>query len=860
MPRLRTTVSQFALVSGRRRNHTETIACRVPSRRRPGAREAAHLYLMVEHAAADGQEHELCQIVMREAQAAFVEQEGVGAALALSRAVAGVNRVMWEETRRLPVHRRLPLGLLAVVLDHDDAYICQLATGQLFLGRAGHSCGVPTLGYWRELHAGGAPAMPTLGQTADLTAEIIHVRLEPGDWLALCATNLARLIEPDTLRALAGQPVEDLIGRLCQVAEDYGLAHTSGLALAIAETPNPSPQPGPLTLRLMEPAVMPVAAATTTSGSRLSQMLRWPSRPASASTPLPGPAPLAAPVTVAAPVATSIVDEITAPIPVFGQPEPLPDNIVRLYTTPPLAPAAQPEPGVERAPSVTPAPVTSPSPAPARSRARLTTQSARSARARWLDALAASMVMATDAMRGDARPVTAGVPGGAERPVSRPAARRRSPSMTARPLFRGEDGGPASGGIASLAGAGAAVLPRVAALTWPRPTTPVAVLLAVVTAAVVLASVASAVTPSWSVPSFGGQAAPPPVVTQAREQREAAMTASPEQARQTLEQVQETLAVAQAATTTRPENVAQIAAERAATVAALDALNRVTRVGAPAVLADLSASGAPATTPKQLVVGGGKLYVLDPYTSTLYLVDAEGKEPTALLAKGWNVSRQKVSDLVGIAWRGDTLMAVDRGRVYTLDGPNGSWRTTPLAGGTIGLGAHAVTAFNGGLYVLDNTSRQVLKFAQGAFGQSPTSWLKQAGAADLSSAVDIAIDGRIYALTAAGQIHVMSGGKVEKTLPIAVSPGPRNPTALVTSADSNFLYVAEAEGRILKLTKDGMLVRQYMLADGDATLKGLSALVVDEERQTFHAVAGNQVLRLTLARPAPPSTITMRME
>ena len=186
------------------------------------------------------------------------------------------------------------------------------------------------------------------------------------------------------------------------------------------------------------------------------------------------------------------------------------------------------------------------------------------------------------------------------------------------------------------------------------------------------------------------------------------------------------------------------------------------RLGPITVLADLTATNTPATTPKQLIVGRGNLYVLDPYTSTLYLIDSAGKAPTPLLTRGWSIGREKVTDLVGATWRGDTLVVMDRHRAYTLDGPNGTWRVAPLAGASLGAGVHPVGSFEGSLYVLDSVKNQVLKFAQGAYARPPLPWLKQQEKVDLSGAVDIAIDGRIYALTASGQLLTLSRGVLER--------------------------------------------------------------------------------------------------
>jgi hypothetical protein len=272
------------------------------------------------------------------------------------------------------------------------------------------------------------------------------------------------------------------------------------------------------------------------------------------------------------------------------------------------------------------------------------------------------------------------------------------------------------------------------------------------------------------------------------------------------------------------------------------------------VLADLSSTNTPATTPKQLIVGRGNLYVLDPYTSTLYLIDPAGKAPTPLLTRGWSIGREKVTDLVGATWRGDTLVVMDRNRAYTLDGPNGTWRVAPLAAASLGAGVHPVGSFDGNLYVLDSVKNQVLKFAQGAYARPPLPWLKQQEKIDLSGAVDIAIDGRIYALTASGQLLTLSRGALEKRQAIQATPALQTPAALISPANSAYLYVADANGRIVKLTKDGAVAAQFRPVDGSAELANLSALAIDEASQTIYAVVGNRVVRLALPDGSRPRT------
>jgi hypothetical protein len=612
---------------------------------------------MAEHLAADGHEHGLCPILMREVQSAFAAEEPAGAARALAGAIRAVNRVMWEESRGMAPHKRLPLGLLAVAIDGNDAYICQIAAGQVFLARGGEWLALPDIDHWKALHKGALSAGPALGQTPELEPEIYHCRLADGDWIMLCATNLARLIDAETATRLAITPTT-AAGHLCTLAEDFGLAATHGMTLQIAQTPaGPAPY-APLTLArldLAQPdaveavrsaAAAEMAAAAQAAAEReLAQVRR----------------------------AEAVAAGATAPLTTRPFTGPLPENVIRLYRTPPLAPATPAEPGAAEPAPAQPAAGARPT-AGRPSGQRPTFE--RPLRARWLDALAASLVLAGDAVRRGppqraARPrPSRSVP---RRPAPRrPAAPAGGAPIAPEPVYRASSSTAAAsvGSLADLASV------RLTSLPWPSWSVPAAIALAVVTAALLLAAGISSLMQSGYIQGFGSDTpAVAEIVQQAREQRQAVTQTQAVDlvtARQTLEQVQTQLAQAEASNPRSEELSRQLAAEQAATQAALDTLTRTTRIGPVSVLADLSASGTSATTPKQLMVGNGKVYVLDPYANTLYLVDRGGQEPTPLLTKGWTIARQKVDDLLSATWRGDTLVVMDRQRAYSLDGPNGT--------------------------------------------------------------------------------------------------------------------------------------------------------------------------------------------
>lgn len=813
MPSLRTSLSQFSLVEGRRRNHTDAIACRQPSRR-PFGPGRANLYLLAEHAAANGQEHRFCQVVMREVQLAFAAEEEAGTAAALTRALMLVNRNLWQGGQDLAAHKRLPIGLAAVAIDDADVYLCQIATGQIFVTRGEHVAGLPSFDHWRGVLDGSIEASTPLGQAPDISPRLMRCRLAPGDRIVLASTNLARLIDRDTLAALAAGADESPVAGLCRLAEDYGLLNTCGLTIEVTGSTGPATALAPL---LLEPVPLDelVVVPTIATGlvGRLTQAVRR--------TPAPLPATIVP--EVATPHATPLV---ATPAPAPAVEERLPDNMVRLYQTPPMAPAAESAP-------VAAAAVADDAVAPAVYRP-VRQLAPRSWRARWLDALAASMVVASDTLRRPPAPAPRSIP-------ARRGASGRPVEAAPEPVYR------ASGKL-SPAGAGGFAIPSVAAigLRWPLSGLNSALVIAMVVVAALLALVArqTVLAPREAIDPTGG--ALPAAVRDATQDRPALVVATVSD----IGPAPTAVPVVVGSVPVNPDAPDRAGAGQALATAATGASAAVVRnqLSSAVVLAEIGAGGTPATTPKQLIVGRGNVYVLDPYTSTLYLIDSSGKSQTTLLARGWSISKEKVLDLLGVTWRGDTLVVMDRKRAYTLDGPSGTWRVAPLAAAGLGAGVHQVASYDGGLYVLDSARGQVLKFAQGAYQKAPQPWLKSVDTADLAGAVDLAIDGRIYALTASGQLVTLLRGEVERRQAIAASPPLQSPAALVSPPNSPYLYIAEASGRVLKLTKDGNVVSQYTAA-GSGDLANLSSFWVDEATQTIYAVAGNKVVRVGLPEP-----------
>jgi hypothetical protein len=148
--------------------------------------------------------------------------------------------------------------------------------------------------------------------------------------------------------------------------------------------------------------------------------------------------------------------------------------------------------------------------------------------------------------------------------------------------------------------------------------------------------------------------------------------------------------------------------------------------------------------------------------------------------------------------------------------------------------------YEGSFYLLDSGSNQILRY-EPDYGGSPEDYFPTPGEVDLAGAVDMVVVGPIYILYADGRILKFLDGQPAPFEITGLYEPLQNPTALFTSKEAEFLYVADAGNkRIVQLTKEGSFLRQFKAGEGDAfdQLKGLFAL---EKYNLLYFVSGNKL-------------------
>lgn len=141
--------------------------------------------------------------------------------------------------------------------------------------------------------------------------------------------------------------------------------------------------------------------------------------------------------------------------------------------------------------------------------------------------------------------------------------------------------------------------------------------------------------------------------------------------------------------------------------------------------------------------------------------------------------------------------------------------------------------YNQRLYTLDPANNQIYRHSKTQTGYDKgTPWIQDASL-DIRNASAFAIDGDIYLLKKNGEVLKISKGIREDFSMQGLDPVLEDPGDIWTYNDVNFIYILEAKNkRVIRLTKEGKLVRQYT-AD---VWKAPTGMLVDEAEKTIYVL------------------------
>ncbi|GIV97105.1 MAG: hypothetical protein KatS3mg057_1762 [Herpetosiphonaceae bacterium] len=269
----------------------------------------------------------------------------------------------------------------------------------------------------------------------------------------------------------------------------------------------------------------------------------------------------------------------------------------------------------------------------------------------------------------------------------------------------------------------------------------------------------------------------------------------------------------------------------------------------------------------------GDIYALGEQSRIIYKIKAESRQIEHFFKEGARAQQITAGAPETFVWRLDAIAPIDRridsSTVYLYNPAEPeNWLYNTLDGSYIWQ-REAIDAesFGGNLYIWGAEPGQVLKYTSGAYSSLPLAWISDDGGRDLTSAIDMAVDGKIYLLFPSGDIAVLEQGVFARLFRApAMEPEIGVITQMFVSGEApnqGSLYLIEpAAERIIQINKEtGELIQQIRAPEKGPPLNQLRDIFVLENanrRPVIYLANGNQILRATVPTPPEPRRPTTR--
>ncbi len=339
-------------------------------------------------------------------------------------------------------------------------------------------------------------------------------------------------------------------------------------------------------------------------------------------------------------------------------------------------------------------------------------------------------------------------------------------------------------------------------------------------------------------------------VGQSRLKLQEGITLAPSDKNRARAAFQEALSLAQQALDSVPTS--QLA--RTAYNDARDELNKLDGVSLLYTLIKVATYSDPQANPRRIIAHDRDIFVLDRGTQRIYrytYVDAGPAVTPApndgvILAAGQKAQERTVTEIIDILWiDAGRLVALDRSGLFLqYDPARGQWTARAASDGDKWKSVTMAATWNGNLYLLDPSNKQILRYAAGAEGvwSASTNYFVTTSPADLSTAVDMAIDGDVWVLRSNGTIwRFNQGNLLPFTLPALDKPLAK-PVALVTGDKMNGMYIADAGNeRLVQFDRvTNRFARQFRpKTEATSAFTALKTLAVDEANRRFFFINAN---------------------
>lgn len=180
--------------------------------------------------------------------------------------------------------------------------------------------------------------------------------------------------------------------------------------------------------------------------------------------------------------------------------------------------------------------------------------------------------------------------------------------------------------------------------------------------------------------------------------------------------------------------------------------------------------------------------------------------------------------------------------IYTLD-PSGVSKNGKVIVKKDWTNAAGLGVYFGNVYVLDKTSKQLLKFISTSSEYVKTNYFAKDTTPDVSTAKSIAIDGSIWILLNDGTVLKFTRGKSDNLQLSGLDKGFASPTRIFTNADSDNIYILDnGNSRIVVFDKNGAYQSQYQTS----ILKDAKDFEVLEKSKKIYILNNNRIYLIDL--------------
>lgn len=339
---------------------------------------------------------------------------------------------------------------------------------------------------------------------------------------------------------------------------------------------------------------------------------------------------------------------------------------------------------------------------------------------------------------------------------------------------------------------------------------------------------------------------------QAWEQREAALSTTDKPAiRAALREAQRSV---ESALLLRPDDTEALDL-RGEIQTRLDQVNAVARLHRVAPLVEFKESES---RPQRVLLHETSVYVLDRGGGKVYRYSLNETrdglaDPTAqvIFSKGEEREGTVIGEMVDVTLlnaadllQTDTVLLLDRSNNLLRYDPTGEVTALKVAEVDQWQFPTLISTFNGNFYLLDRDPSRIIKYVPAAAGYSapPVDWLSEETSVDLSTAVDMAIDGSIYVLLADGAVLRFREGVQEEFEQTDIDVPISSAAALYATPLTRYLYVADTSNkRIVQFSKDGHFERQFLPPAESEAFAQLQSIAVDELTGKIYALSGNKL-------------------